>query len=124
MRVCLAEETHRISSDLSTPYLCNEMRYSLVIVQILRTFSASAPFQLFAGKKNQSNRPLMRLWQDQVSPCFTLTSFPFPAAGMYTKSAKVEIIFKNIKTLFSSFVYLKWGFISFPVLVFDTKQGC
>lgn len=68
-----------------------------MIVQILRTFSASAPFQLFAGKKNQSNRPLMGLWQDQVSPYFTLTSSPFPAAGMYMKSAKVEINSKTLK---------------------------
>lgn len=47
------------------------MKYSLVIVQVLRTFSVAAVFQLFAGKENQSNRHLLGLWQNHISPCFT-----------------------------------------------------
>lgn len=48
----------------------------------------------------------------------------FSAVGSYMKCAKVEIIFVNIKVLFGSSVYLKGRFLSFPVLVFDTKQIC
>lgn len=48
----------------------------------------------------------------------------FSAVCTYMKCAKVEIIFVNIKTLFSSSGYLKWRFLSFSVLVFDTKLIC
>lgn len=36
----------------------------------------------------------------------------------------MEIIVEKIKTLFSSSLYLKWGFVSLPVLVFNRKQLC
>lgn len=44
------------------------MKDSLVIVQVSRTFSVGAAFQLFAGKENQSIRRLPGLWQNQISP--------------------------------------------------------
>lgn len=121
MRACLAEETHRICSDLSTPHLYNEMKCSPLIVQILTTFSVTVPFQFFfffAGMKNQSTRLFMGLWQDHISHDSLLPPLPFLLWAQDIKCAKPEIF----EILFSSSMYLKWGFLSFSVLVSDTKH--
>lgn len=122
-RVCLAEETHRSSGDHSAPYSCNEVFLSHCL-SFKDFFSVADAFQLFTGKENQSNRRLRGCGKIKFHNASLLPLLSFFLWGMCMKCAKVEIMFEKLKIPLSSSVYLKLGFLSFPVSVFKTKEIC
>ena len=122
-RLCLVEETHTTGGDHIAPYSCKEVflsdRPSFKDFFLLPLLS-----RCLQGRNINLTGICWGCGKIKFHRASLLPLLSFLLWDMYMKCAKLEIIFEKIKILFSSSVYLKWGFLSFPVSIFNTKQIC